>query len=98
MGRQRCKLSAEYLDAGFATTAELAPTPTGLPPTVHALKNPTADIQCGAVPRCKAALFWRGRVARAELLPCPWPAGTMSTRMSVSHPVTPPSGRSPTLC
>ncbi|CAL8466903.1 g6439 [Coccomyxa elongata] len=28
---------------GFATS-ELVPTPSGLPPTIHALKNPTADI------------------------------------------------------
>ncbi|KAK9840956.1 hypothetical protein WJX81_002414 [Elliptochloris bilobata] len=29
---------------GFSSTSALMPTPTGLPPTVHALKNPTPDI------------------------------------------------------
>ncbi|EIE26587.1 ubiquinol-cytochrome c r [Coccomyxa subellipsoidea C-169] len=42
--QNRSNVSAASIPCRGFATSELAPTPTGLPPTIHALKNPTAEI------------------------------------------------------
>ena len=50
----------ECSHAGFATTTDLAPTSSGLPPTVDAIKNPSAAITYASLhPRFQYAMTCR---------------------------------------